>query len=161
MYQTSDRRWLSLAMLESDRFWVDFCEKIERPDLVDDPRYADSTARTEHADELTAELQRMFESATLLEWRERFATLEGAWAPYLTSLEAVEDTQSLANDYVVSVDYGMAEPIRLLPPPVQFDGQPPVLQRAPEFAEHGEQILLELGYTWDDIVALHDAKVIT
>ena len=51
--------------------------------------------------------------------------------------------------------------VQLLPPPVQFDGRPANLRRAPEFAEHGEEILLELGYTWDDITTLHDTGVIT
>jgi crotonobetainyl-CoA:carnitine CoA-transferase CaiB-like acyl-CoA transferase len=160
-YETSDHRWLTLAMLESDRFWGDFCEKIGGGDLVDDPRFSDSAARTQHAAALVSELDKIFAGATLSEWRERFASLEGAWAPYLTSLEAVEDPQVLANGYVVSVEQGNGLDVRLLPPPVQFDGAPPVLRRAPEFAEHGEEILLEFGYSWDDIVALHDAKVIT
>jgi crotonobetainyl-CoA:carnitine CoA-transferase CaiB-like acyl-CoA transferase len=160
-YETSDHRWLTLTMLESDRFWVDFCEKSGRSDLVDDPRYATSAARTEHAAALSLELATTFAKATLSDWRERFASLEGAWAPYLTSLEAVEDGQSIANDYVVPVEQGNGLEVRLLPPPVQFDGAPPTLRRAPEFAEHGEQILLELGYTWEDIALLKDAKVIT
>jgi crotonobetainyl-CoA:carnitine CoA-transferase CaiB-like acyl-CoA transferase len=160
-YETGDGRWLTLAMLESDRFWRDFCEKIGRPELVDDPRFVDSASRAEHAAALTAKLGQIFRRAPLSEWRERFVTLEGAWAPYLTSLEAVEDPQAIANDYVVPVEQGNGLSVRLLPPPVQFDGQPPTLRRAPEFAEHGEEILLELGYEWDDIVQLHDAKVIT
>jgi len=152
---------LTLAMLESDRHWHDFCEKIDRPDLVDDPRYVDSSARTTHAMALHAELEQVFCSATLAQWRERFATLQGAWAPYLTSLEAAEDPQAQANGYVVPVEQANGSTVQLLPPPVQFDGHAANLRRAPEFAEHGEEILLELGYTWDDISNLHDAGVIT
>ena len=41
--------------------------------------------------------------------------------------------------------------------PVQFDERPPDLRRAPEHGEHTEAVLLELGYTWDDIAALGEA----
>jgi crotonobetainyl-CoA:carnitine CoA-transferase CaiB-like acyl-CoA transferase len=34
------------------------------------------------------------------------------------------------------------------------------LRRAPEHGEHGEEILVELGRSWEDIVALKDRKVI-
>jgi len=44
--------------------------------------------------------------------------------------------------------------------PVQFDGQGPELRRAPEHGEHSELILLELGYSWDDIAALQAAGAI-
>ena len=54
---------------------------------VDDPRYANSAAG-EHADGAARRAGRCLRGATLPEWRERFATLQGAWAPYLTSLEA-------------------------------------------------------------------------
>jgi crotonobetainyl-CoA:carnitine CoA-transferase CaiB-like acyl-CoA transferase len=43
---------------------------------------------------------------------------------------------------------------------VQFDGEGPELRRAPEHGEHSELILLELGYSWDDIAALQAAGAI-
>ena len=33
-YQTADKRHLTLIMLESDRFWPDLCEHLDRPDLI-------------------------------------------------------------------------------------------------------------------------------
>jgi crotonobetainyl-CoA:carnitine CoA-transferase CaiB-like acyl-CoA transferase len=44
--------------------------------------------------------------------------------------------------------------------PVQFDGRPPELRRAPEHGEHTETVLAELGYTWDDIGKLKEAGVV-
>jgi hypothetical protein len=38
--------------------------------------------------------------------------------------------------------------------PVQFDEQPPTPKRAPEFNEHGDAILADLGLDWDTIVDL-------
>ena len=53
------------------------------------------------------------------------------------------------------------EPSYRLPTvPVQFDEQPPALRRAPEHGEHSELLLLELGYTWEQIGELQAAGVI-
>ena len=49
---------------------------------------------------------------------------------------------------------------RLPTVPVQFDGRPPDLRRAPEHGEHTEAILTELGYDWDRIGQLADEGVI-
>ena len=46
------------------------------------------------------------------------------------------------------------EPFRLVAPPVQFDEQPAKPRRAPEFNEHGDAILAELGLDWDTVVDL-------
>jgi crotonobetainyl-CoA:carnitine CoA-transferase CaiB-like acyl-CoA transferase len=45
--------------------------------------------------------------------------------------------------------------------PVQFDETPAELAPAPELGAQTEQILLELGYSWDDILALKDENAVT
>jgi crotonobetainyl-CoA:carnitine CoA-transferase CaiB-like acyl-CoA transferase len=45
-------------------------------------------------------------------------------------------------------------PFRLVAAPVQFDEQPAVPSRAPEFNEHGDAVLADLGLEWDTIVDL-------
>ena len=54
----------------------------------------------------------------------------------------------------------MVRRIELPNVPVQFDERPPALRRAPEHGEHSEMVLLELGYTWEQIGALRDDGVI-
>jgi crotonobetainyl-CoA:carnitine CoA-transferase CaiB-like acyl-CoA transferase len=49
---------------------------------------------------------------------------------------------------------------RLQRVPVQFDEQAPAMRRGPEHGEHTEEVLLELGYSWDDIAALGEAGVL-
>jgi crotonobetainyl-CoA:carnitine CoA-transferase CaiB-like acyl-CoA transferase len=45
--------------------------------------------------------------------------------------------------------------------PAQFDELRPDLRRAPQHGEHTEEVLLELGRSWDDIVALKDAGAVS
>ena len=44
--------------------------------------------------------------------------------------------------------------------PVQFDETPPGPGRAPEHGQHTEEILLELGFDWDDIAKAKDGGAI-
>ena len=48
----------------------------------------------------------------------------------------------------------------MVPSPVQFDGTPNVPRRGPEHGEHTEEVLLELGLTWDDLAGLKERGVV-
>ena len=74
--------------------------------------------------------------------------------------ELLDDPQVIANDYIGEVANDGGPSYRLPSVPVQFDGVGPELRRAPEHGEHSELILLELGYSWDDIAALQAAGAI-
>jgi hypothetical protein len=69
------------------------------------------------------------------------------------------DPQVVANHFVTTVD-GPARTYPLVASPAQFDGTPPSLARAPEHGEHTEEILLELGLDWDQILAHKEAGAV-
>jgi crotonobetainyl-CoA:carnitine CoA-transferase CaiB-like acyl-CoA transferase len=60
----------------------------------------------------------------------------------------------VANGYLQACETANGTPFRLVAAPVQYDEQPAVPTRAPEFNEHGDAILAELGLDWDTIVDL-------
>ena len=68
------------------------------------------------------------------------------------TLEAADDPQVLANGYLQDCATAEGTPFRLVAVPVQYDGEPAVPGRAPEFNEHGDQILAELGFDWDTVI---------
>ena len=76
-YRTSDDRFITLMMLQSDRFWPDFCRHIDRPELIEDPRFADGAARYANSKECIGIMDEVFASKTYTEWKEKLATLEG------------------------------------------------------------------------------------
>lgn len=156
LYRTADHRYLSLVMLQPAKFWADVCHHIDRPELADDPRFKTAEDIAEHTAEAVALLRETIATRTLAEWSQRFATLAGPWAPVQDSLQVGEDAQVRANEYLVQ-----AGDLRLAASPVQFDVTAPELRPAPEFGAQTEEILLELGLDWEQIIALKEASAVT
>ncbi|MFB9317907.1 CaiB/BaiF CoA transferase family protein [Cryptosporangium minutisporangium] len=156
-YKTRDGRYLQLMMLQSDRYWPEFCRTVQRPEWVEE--YPDATARYLRRRELIGLLDEVFAGRDLAEWRTILGTMEGAWAAVQTPYEVAEDPQALANAYAQTVHKGDLE-FPLITNPVQFDGAAPELTPAPEVGQHTEEILLELGYSWEDITALQDTGAV-
>jgi crotonobetainyl-CoA:carnitine CoA-transferase CaiB-like acyl-CoA transferase len=163
LYRAADGRYLSLVMLQPGRYWADFCRHIDRPELIDDPRFATVERLSENAAAATEIIRDVIGSRTVEDWAERFRTLDGPWAPVQDSVQVTRDAQVRANGMILPVvdEGGEAVGYELVASPVQFDQTPPVLHRAPEFAEHSELVLMELGVDWDRIAALKDSGAIT
>jgi crotonobetainyl-CoA:carnitine CoA-transferase CaiB-like acyl-CoA transferase len=49
---------------------------------------------------------------------------------------------------------------KLAASPIQFNERPPKLAPTPEFSQHTEEVLLELGYAWERIEKFKSAGVI-
>lgn len=159
-YRTKDARHIQLVFLQADRYWPDFCRLINRADMIDDPRYATLQARRENGDACVAELDGEFAKRTFAEWKELLSRLDAPWAPIQSVRELVDDPQVAANGYIGDVIIDGEAAYRLPAVPVQFDGQPPPLRRAPEHGEDTEAVLTELGYDWDHILSLKELGVI-
>jgi crotonobetainyl-CoA:carnitine CoA-transferase CaiB-like acyl-CoA transferase len=160
VYRTQDGRFISLMMLESDRYWADFCRHIERPELIDDPRFKDAATRYENRRACIGVLDEVFASRPFAEWRSRLSTLEGVWAPMQTVREVHDDPQAVANGYLPSVTSAEGTEFTLVANPVQFDETSPDLSHAPDHGQHTEEVLLELGLTWPEIAAHKESGAI-
>jgi crotonobetainyl-CoA:carnitine CoA-transferase CaiB-like acyl-CoA transferase len=92
---------------------------------------------------------------TLEEWKAQLQGMKGQWAPVQDTVEVARDPQTIANGYLQEVHSKGGTPFTLVSTPVQFNGAPAPTSRAPEFNEHGDEILTEkLGLDWDTIVDL-------
>ncbi|MCW2545720.1 MAG: CoA transferase [Mycobacterium sp.] len=160
-YRTSDGRYITLVMLQSDRYWPEVCELIERPDFIEDPRFNTSAARFENRAECIAELRKAFGVRPLSEWRSRMAGLKGVWSVVQTPGEVLADPQVVANGYVRPVTTADGSTTySLVANPVQFDETPPDLVRAPGHGEHTDEILEGIGLDWDAVIDLKMASVV-
>jgi crotonobetainyl-CoA:carnitine CoA-transferase CaiB-like acyl-CoA transferase len=153
-YRTGDGRHLALCCLQAGQYWGQLAELLGRPELATDPRFATHEALMEHSAEAQAILTEVFAGATVDEWRTTLEPFAGQWAVMQHTLEAAADPQTAANGYLQECETVAGTPFRLVAAPVQYDEQPAPTRRAPEFNEHGDDILAEVGLDWDAIVEL-------
>lgn len=145
-YPVAGDRWILLVMIEADRYWPRLCAALERPDLLEDERFADGFARTAHAAELVQELEAMFRSRTLEEWAPR---LDGAgliWAPVLRTDEAVRDPRARAAGSFLELEHPTAGRFESVAPPFRIEGVELGSRRgAPALDADAEDVLREAG----------------
>ena len=152
IYKTRDDRFIAFVLLQSDRFWSDFCTRLGRVDLIADERFANAAVRFGNRVECIAELRRSFESEDLAHWEKAFAGFDGVWDVMHTAHEVHSDPQAIANGYLPRTTDAQGNEFALAASPVQFDEVPLNLTCAPGHGEHTDALLAELGFDEDEII---------
>ncbi len=160
-YRAKDDKWFILAHLQPDKYWPKACRALGMPELEHDSRFNSIEARGENARELIAIMDAKFATKTRDQWFEIFKREGLIHAPIQTPTEVINDPQSLANNYVVWFDHPVLGRTKMVGFPWDFSQTPASIRKEPpELGQHTEEILLELGYTWDDITQLKTEAVI-
>lgn len=154
VYTASDGRFVSLSCLQAFKYWAELVGLVGRPELATDSRFSTSDALKENAMAGVEELTGVFAQKTAEEWRSVLEAFSGQWTIVQTTLEAAEDPQAVANGYIVESATSEGLPFKLAAAPVQFGDDLPSTNRAPDFNEHGDEILESIGLDGDAIIDL-------
>ncbi|PXW32774.1 UNVERIFIED_CONTAM: crotonobetainyl-CoA:carnitine CoA-transferase CaiB-like acyl-CoA transferase [Williamsia faeni] len=160
VFRTQDGRHITLALLQPDRYWAELCDVLGQPELFGDSRFATITTRAENRVDCLKTLDEIFASRTYSDWVVRFEKSDMPWAPVQSVEEVLVDPQVVANGYLSTVESDNGAELTFPNGPVQFDEGPPDLRRAPEHGANTEEILLELGFDWGNIVELKERHAV-
>ncbi|MBI2761696.1 MAG: CoA transferase [Chloroflexi bacterium] len=150
--------WVAIAAQDPKR-WGPLCRALDRPDLEHDPRFAGPWDRHAHAEALEDELEAAFAQRPVAAWLERLISEDVPCGPVHDYRALVGDdglpAQLDANGYLATVDHPNLGRIRTAGIPIQLSATPaPPVRPAPELGQHTEEVLLDLGYTWEQIEQL-------
>jgi crotonobetainyl-CoA:carnitine CoA-transferase CaiB-like acyl-CoA transferase len=159
-YRDRDGKWFWLLGLQGDRHWPDLVRAIDRPDLLTDERFATIRLRMKNAADLVKLLDEAFAQRPLAEWAAVFDRENVWWAPVQHSHDLLTDPQAEAAGVFVEVP--MAEgSARMVASPVDFsETRWSPASMAPELGQHTEEVLIELGYDWDQVAVLAERGII-
>ncbi|MFC1943026.1 CaiB/BaiF CoA transferase family protein [Chloroflexota bacterium] len=160
-YRAKDGLWFQLAAHGGSE-WLDFCRAVERPDLENDPRFTSGQeALSQNCEELIHILDEVFATKTRKEWEERFREYDVIYGNVVTPLEVTTDPQALANGFFAEIDHHTQGKMKVVTTPTKFHQNPASVRTpAPEKGQHTEEILLDLGYSWEEIAQLKEQEVI-
>ena len=131
--------------------------------MIDDERFSTMMARAQNTVECVEALDQAFAKRTRDEWMQRLRDGGDFIFGVVSSVDELpDDEQVVANDYITEFDHPSFGTIRQIAVPVQLSETPGgVRLPAPEHGQHTEEILTELlGYSWEEIAALREAKAL-
>ncbi|MEX2236076.1 MAG: CoA transferase [Dehalococcoidia bacterium] len=141
--------------------WPGLCRAANLEHLEHDPRFENHFVRSANLGELHELLQEAFLTRSNAEWLERLKAEDLIYAPVLTYNDLKEDPQARLNNYIVTIDHPGRGEVDVVGLPINFSETPAATgNAAPELGQHTEEVLLEAGYTWEQLAALRERGVV-
>jgi crotonobetainyl-CoA:carnitine CoA-transferase CaiB-like acyl-CoA transferase len=138
-----------------EHLWPGMCEAVERPDLVDHPRFSAYLVTPEVAAEMRAFFVDVFRQRPTDEWVERLERHGQRFAKVRRHDEVAADPQAFANGYLFEADHPDWGTIPMVGNPITMSDTPtsPGVV-APELGQDTELVLIEAGLSWEELEEL-------
>ena len=159
IFSTRDEKVI-LVGLQHEREWDIFCRIVlQKPDLVDDPRFATNVARSENREQLREIIEQLFCSLDAKQVCVKLDDADIAFAN-VNDMEAVwnhPQLNALKRLVTTSTPKGV---ITSFKPPTNNSEFEPTLSAIPGLGEHTQPILEELEFNADEIQRFYSEKAV-
>lgn len=147
--------WIMVAAYHPAR-WEALCKAVDRPALIDDPRFADSTARVANRGALIQALEDAMSKRSKQVWLDAFEALDIICGPINDYAEVAASPQFKHRALAETVVHPKAGALTMTRSPLFTDATTRLA--APLLGEHTREILHDLGYGSEDIDVLLGAQ---
>jgi crotonobetainyl-CoA:carnitine CoA-transferase CaiB-like acyl-CoA transferase len=147
--------WL-LVMAQLPKFWTILCERIDRADLLDEPRFRTQADRLSNRDTLTEVLDAVFSTAPTRHWIDLLAG-------HVPVAPVNDIAEALDNPFVAHMLADVEHPdrhLRVLNSPIRLDQQHTETRAAPLLGADTDSILGALGYDADKVADLRRRGIV-
>jgi itaconate CoA-transferase len=146
--------------LQNEREWATFCDQVLlQPALARDARFDSNPKRVEQRAALRAIVLDCFAALTAAQVIERLEAAQIANARLNTMADVWRHEQLLARGRLAEAS-SPAGPLPVFRAPALPDDFEPQVGAVPAVGEHTDALLAELGYTPDEIAALHTSGAV-
>jgi crotonobetainyl-CoA:carnitine CoA-transferase CaiB-like acyl-CoA transferase len=148
----------------TQEMWAKLCKLLSMPELVNESRFADNSARVAHREELGKRLNECFARRTRTEWTRELIALGIPAGPILDIRETFSDPQVVYSGLVEEIEHPAGGPLKQLASPIKlpiFKKEGSVRLPPPTLGQHSEAVLQDYGISAHRISALRAAVVIT
>ncbi|MCW3100770.1 MAG: CoA-transferase [Chthonomonadaceae bacterium] len=146
-YASADNRWILLLLVQEDKEWQSLVKALGRPELAQDPRFAEIKQRHANAVALVQVLDEVFRTQPLEYWRAVLDQERITFGVVQSLQELAHDPQLLANEILRPMQNGAATPTLTVDSPLTVHEEQKAAPRpAPGLGQHTVEVLTELGY---------------
>jgi crotonobetainyl-CoA:carnitine CoA-transferase CaiB-like acyl-CoA transferase len=159
VFQTKDGH-INIAA-SGDDLYRRFCQAVEREDLLTDPRFSTSRARSTNRDEIMEVLMPVTRQKTSEEWIQIMNAAGVPCGPIYTIDKTFADPQVKFLEMAQPVHSQALGDLTILGHPVSVNGERnPLRSAAPELGADNEEVLTSIGFTKEQIADLEKREII-
>ncbi|WP_017753517.1 CaiB/BaiF CoA transferase family protein [Calidifontibacillus oryziterrae] len=137
------------------------CSILEAPELGVDEKFITNSKRLENRDELIGILASKFKLKTTKELADLLNQISVPAGPIQTMKEVFNDPQVHARNMVWELEHPIAGQIKLVGSPLKLSRTPVTIRKYPPLVgEHTEEILIQMGYTKNEIEEMKTLNII-